>query len=1301
MFDTELNALEDWDLLIRFSRLVDFVHIPQITVEVHMRSSSAQDQMTQRERKDYPSLFQKIYARYSVEGDGALLRLRELQLEALIKGQRQSALDEPGEDNVEPHKKWRSQHVLENHDIALFENRMRTKWSKCPSVHFILIDVHTDEHPVIDSVASIASQLYSGWGLSVISGRPAITAEFESEPNLEWITTDCLEKELGKLIRESSTDWISFLFSGDRVERHYLVSMLDLADVRQGAEVVYSDTDSIKGDGAFFEANFKPEADIDLLRSVDYIGNGCLLKTDTVKKNIGLVSLTHYSFVYGLLLKIIEDSGESAFAHDATILFHCYEENAQLENLPTSISRRKDYLEQHLDRCGLKSLVIEGYRPGVFYVEYEHAAVPFVSVIIPTKDGLEVLEPCVSTLLEKTAYRNFEVIVVDNNSSKAETLAYFDKIQRDDPRVKVVAYSKPYNYSAINNMAAELAKGDYLVLLNNDTGVLQEDWLDRMLSLGQREDVGIVGVRLLHPDTTLQHAGIVLGMTGSADHSHVGAAAESPGYRGQNLTVRGVSAVTAACLLIRKDVYFSVGGLDEENFAVLFNDVDLCLKVRGKGLHVVYTPHAVLMHHGSFSLKKKKANKQETPKPRQRECLTLIRKWLPVLADDPAYNRNLSLSSQDVRPDDKFVPGWDMHRHDCLRVVAFPTEAWCDDQFCVRPLLSQLQGNNDLRCTYVPAHGSAVAWAPQPVELERVKPDVLLFRAPLPDLHLKVLEYYAAFNKSAFKVLVHPQCLPARKHKKRGSSGAEDEQRIRRALACCDRLLVPTDQLADAWSGVIDDIRVIPDLFGMNYSQDNKPCQQHLDSWLSALTPPEATQTETGLEQEAGSGYRKWMQAHRLQECDVQRFTRRMMTAWTIQPSIHLVMTHVAGQEEALADTLDSLGAQLYGGWGLSIISNSPCPDPVFEEMEMLEWNQVEGDLMVGMNAVVESSSADWLGLLEAGRTLEPHMLYRHVEHLHQHAESRLVYMDEDRIGDGGERYDPLFKPDFNLDLLRSMPYLGDFLLVRRDALMAIGGYSPVVGATAYEMAFRIIECCGAAAIGHIADILTHSQDRFRPGTDEQTVAENRRACVTAHFQRCGMGVSVKHGPLSGSFVTEYAGADRPRVAIVVPVDERPALFEVFLERLLGQTDYADFSVQLVVCEGLELPAGMPGDGRLTVRRYPAQEGVWNAVGRAMTAADGDAVLLMEPCVMAIQPGWLEQLTVCLQDPDVAIAAPRLISGDNRVLNGGIVLGGGARAVGAIAHSGLALDDPGYMGRALVSQQVSAVSTTCMLVRKS
>ena len=1222
--------------------------------------------------------------------------------------------------NAEVCHKTREAHALQAYDIALFENRMRTKWSKCPSVQFVLMDVHADEKPVIDSVGSVIAQLYSGWGLSVISGRQAIAAEFESEPNMEWITTDCLEKELVKLVRESSADWVVFLYAGDRIEPHYLASMLDLADINPGAEVIYSDADTVNDAGEYFDAQFRPDADLDRLRSSDYIGHGCLLKTETVIKNVGLVSLAYYSFVYGILLKIIEDGGENAFAHDTAILFHTYEENASLGSLPVSIDQRKDYLESHLERCGLRSHIIEGYKPGVFYVEYLHDAAPFVSIIIPTKDKLEILEPCVSSLLGKTRYRNFEVIIVDNNSDKSETLEYFDKIQSDDSRVRVVRYPKPYNYSAINNMAAKQAKGDYLVLLNNDTEVIKEDWLDRMLSHGLREDVGIVGARLLHPDSTIQHAGVVVGMSGVADHSHIGADSESPGYLGQNLTVRGVSAVTAACLLIRKDLFFSVKGLDEEDFSVLFNDVDLCLKVRKTGLRVVYTPYAVLIHHGSFSLKKK-VNKPEDTKRRRHEHLALIWKWLPVLANDPAYNRNLCLYSRDVSPDDRFVPGWDMHRHDSLRLVTFPADDWRGDRFSIKPLLSRLQENNSLRCMHISGDSDAGKRVLEPVEVERGKPDVLLFHTSMPDSYLIALEYYAVFNKSAFKVLVldDPQCLPSGKRKKRGKQGNEKEQRIRKALASCDRLLVPTRQLARAWSDFIDDIKVVPgndEMWGWEDLPSHER-QQHLDAWLAALTPPVNMSVETGVEtdeplgtevihpeadmQNTQASYPKWMEAHRLQERDIQHLVRRMMSGWSLHPSIHLITTHVTGQEEALADTLDSLGAQLYSGWGLSIVSHSPCPDPVFEGMEMLEWCQVEGDLMDGVNVVARASGADWLGLLEAGTLFEPHMLYQHIEHLHQHPELRLVYMDEDRIDDKGERYDPLFKPECNLELLRAMPYMGTFVLIEREALHAAGGYGLQTGAETSDAVFRVIEQCGEQAVGHIADVLIHRQDRFQLALDQDLVATNRSASVTAHLKRCGIHGEAKPGALPGSCFVDYACHEKPVVEIIVPVAGKPETLELFMDSLLSKTQYPEFRVRLLVRDGVEIPAAVHSRDNVDIASYPKSGVQWQEVFKLAGNSDTEYLVLMSPGAIAIQPNWLERLVAHFQKPDVAVVAPRLVSADKTVAGGGIITGAGSSSVGAGAFDGLSLEDPGYMGRAQVAQELSAVPVNCILVRKS
>ncbi len=453
--------------------------------------------------------------------------------------------------------------------------------------------------------------------------------------------------------------------------------------------------------------------------------------------------------------------------------------------------------------------------------------------------------------------------------------------------------------------------------------------------------------------------------------------------------------------------------------------------------------------------------------------------------------------------------------------------------------------------------------------------------------------------------------------------------------------------------------------------------------------------------QDPQTAYRKWLGIHSLQERDIEGYTRRMMNGWTFQPSVHLLMTHVPGQEEALADTLDTLGAQLYGGWGLSIVSNSPCPDPVFEEMEMLEWCQVEGDLIQGINGVVEMSGAEWLALLEAGILLEPHMLYQHVEHLHQHPEWRLVYMDEDRVDDRGERYDPLFKPDFNLELLRSTPYLGNLLLVRREILTTTGGYSLEPGTVSYETAFRVVEQFGAGTIGHISDVLVHHQDQFRLAVDEQVIAENRRVSVAAHLERSGIDADVQHGPLLGSYFVDYACRQKPVVDIIVAVSGETAILDLFLNSLRSQTAYPNYRVHLMFREGMEVPECLCDDGDIRLHTFSGADVLWGVVLDIVQDSDAEYLLLMSPGCIAIQNNWLDRLVAQANNNEAAVVAPRLISSDKKILGSGLILGGSTSGIGAGAYDGLSIDDSGYMGRAQVAQELSAVPSNCMLVRKS
>jgi GT2 family glycosyltransferase len=294
---------------------------------------------------------------------------------------------------------------------------------------------------------------------------------------------------------------------------------------------------------------------------------------------------------------------------------------------------------EHLERRGVQG-VAEPLAHGHYRVRWPlPEPPPHVSVIIPTRDRVELLRTCVESVLARTRYSSFEVVVVDNRSSDAAALAYLDELRQRD-RVVVVAYDAPFNYSAINNFAASISRGELLCLLNNDIEVISEDWLSEMAAQASRADVGAVGAMLYYPNDTIQHAGVILGVGGIANHAYAGQRRGHAGHGARALVAQNLSAVTAACLVVRRSLYERMGGLDEE-FKVAFNDIDFCLRLREAGYRNVWTPFAELYHHESAS-----RGSDADPENAERflgEIRRMRQRWGTSLQWDPAYNPNLSL----------------------------------------------------------------------------------------------------------------------------------------------------------------------------------------------------------------------------------------------------------------------------------------------------------------------------------------------------------------------------------------------------------------------------------------------------------------------------------------------------------------------------------------------------------------------------------------------------------------------------------------------------------------------------------
>jgi glycosyltransferase involved in cell wall biosynthesis len=440
-------------------------------------------------------------------------------------------------------------------------------------------------------------------------------------------------------------------------------------------------------------------------------------------------------------------------------------------------------------------------------------------------------------------------------------------------------------------------------------------------------------------------------------------------------------------------------------------------------------------------------------------------------------------------------------------------------------------------------------------------------------------------------------------------------------------------------------------------------------------------------------GYSKWVEKHALSESDAQYMAERMMLEWRVRPSFHILMTVEPGEEEALADTLDSLAVQLYKHWGLSVVSPGAAPGG-WQQLANVEWLTVEGSPLDGLNAVVGQSGADWFVRLDAGVRLAPEALFSWVDHLNLNPSWRLIYVDEDTIDLSGIRCDPRFRPDFNLDLLRSTHYMGDVLPVESATLRSLSGYGGAQGATEYDLALRVLDEAGPAAIGHVAEVLVHRSVRFTRRREADTVCRHRRAALVAHLRRCGVDGAVGAGLLPGTFAVEYPLQGAPRVSIIVAARESDSRLGECAAGILERTSYPDFEVLVV---GPVAGAVLPGDARVRLVA-PGGATLAERCNAAARAATGRFLVFLDNEGLVGHDDWLARLVANGQRPGVGIVGGRVVDPRQRIVHAGFVLGMNG-TVGSPGQ-GAGLDEAGYAGRLQVAQDLSAVSGACLLIER-
>ena len=510
------------------------------------------------------------------------------------------------------------------------------------------------------AIESVQAQLYPHWQLCIADDystdpriRPLLEEAMAADPRIRVV----FRERNGHICASSNSalelvqaPWLALLDHDDLLPDDALIWVAHAIQQHPDARLFYSDEDKIKPDGTRFDPYFKGDWNPLLMEAQNTFSHLGIYCTDLVRSLGGFREGFEGSQDHDLVLRCSEKLQRNQVVHIPRVLYHWRVHPASTaggaQAKPYTVQAAERAIKEHLERLQLPLHQLSwsplGFRTELVLPD----PAPRVSVIIPTRNGLSVLEPCLTSLLRCTRYPDLEVLVVDNGSDDPGTLSFLAGLERQG-QIRVLRDPSPFNYSALNNMAVEQATGQLVCLLNNDIEVIDSDWLEALVVQALRPGVGAVGARLLYPDQTLQHAGVLLGIGGVANHAHLGWPGEHPGYFSRAQLNQEMAAVTAACLVVRRDHYRMVGGLDATHLKVAFNDVDFCLKLREIGLQNVYVGATKLIHHESVS-----RGQDLTPEKAARfaaEVAWMQQRWGDQLQCDPAYNPNLCLEKPDFR----------------------------------------------------------------------------------------------------------------------------------------------------------------------------------------------------------------------------------------------------------------------------------------------------------------------------------------------------------------------------------------------------------------------------------------------------------------------------------------------------------------------------------------------------------------------------------------------------------------------------------------------------------------------------
>ncbi|WP_374480014.1 glycosyltransferase [Zoogloea sp.] len=827
-FNESLPALEDWEFLLRLSDVLPFCHIHRTTVEVRTRLNAAGSHMLDRERGRLPELYQAVYAQHPTRDVD--IRQARSQLLARFEEARKAATNAPSnadkngasskddrtneETDRHNYAVWRSRQTLQEIDAQVLAERMVLTWNQQPGIHLLLALYPGEESLLADTLDSLPTQLYTNWLLTVVTDLPAPEGLADA-PNVQWLSlrdAAHIDYVVDEMAAASPGTWLARIEPGLVLEPHALQVIADYINARPDWKLIYCDEDTLQEDGSYTDPLFKPDVNLDLLRSQAYFGSLVLVAKESFLSS-GRYGTHRGAENYDLSLRVLDQEGEHAVGHISQVLAHLSRQTRR----SLSPEAEKSALQDHLARRALTADVLDGAVFGTRRVQYQWPNVPLVSIIIPTRDREEYLRPLIEGIEERTSYPNYEIIVVDNDSSDPDTIEYLNTLQENAQGhpARVLSCPGEFSWAASVNTGASAAAGDYLFFLDNDTHIVQDDWLDRLMAFAQRPEVAIVAPRLTYPETAkVQDAGTILGLYGVAGSPwNNNADIDEPGYMGRALCDQNLSAASGSALLVRRSIFVQLNGIDGRTYPLFHGALDFCLRAGEQGHKIVWTPYTTLVHYNSVSL----AARQRKPEGKlvdlqagQKATDTLFTQWMSRLANDAAYNRNLSLAIP-YKPDHITPIDWDTNFHDRPRILATPVPGGAGEYRLRAPLRSISQAG--LAHTMISEPPKAFSMRIlTPIEIARAAPDILIMHQPLDDMQSEALDAYARYFPKLRRILTLDDLvidLP-RKHPMYKNGYKDGRQRLRRNLSLMDRVVVSTLPLADLCADMIEDIRIMP-----------------------------------------------------------------------------------------------------------------------------------------------------------------------------------------------------------------------------------------------------------------------------------------------------------------------------------------------------------------------------------------------------------------------------------------------------------------------------------------------------------